>query len=93
MLYLRANVEAALRLLPRLVESDGEIWLADPRRAGARDFLAAARSTFTLHTTEHGPLALHRLATGRRTRRGGNRPPTGVVAPWWERGPVATIVT
>ena len=66
-LYLQANVHAALRLLPRLVAPGGEIWLADPRRAGARDFLAAARATFALRTTEHGDVALHRLATASRT--------------------------
>jgi predicted nicotinamide N-methyase len=60
-LYLQANVEAALRLLPRLVEPAGEVWLADPRRSGARDFLAAARATFSLTTTEDGPVAIHRL--------------------------------
>jgi hypothetical protein len=42
-LYTRANVELALRLLPRLVAPGGAIRLADPGRAGARDFLAAAR--------------------------------------------------
>src|SRR3954453_5091096 len=45
-LYLRASVEAALTLLPRLVAPGGEIRLADPRRAGARDFPAAARASF-----------------------------------------------
>jgi predicted nicotinamide N-methyase len=42
-LYTRANVEAALRLLPRLVAGGGRVMLADPQRAGGRDFLAAAR--------------------------------------------------
>jgi predicted nicotinamide N-methyase len=60
-LYLRANVEAALRLLPQLVQPWGEVWIADPRRSGARDFLAAARATFRLQTTEHGDVAIHRL--------------------------------
>ncbi len=71
-LYVRANVELASRLLPRLVEPGGEIRLADPRRAGARDFLAAARASFELATTQHGEVALHRL-----TRRGRSvrRPP------------------
>jgi len=60
-LYLRGNVEAALRLLPRLVKPAGEVWIADPRRAGARDFLAAARATFSLTTVQRGPVAIHRL--------------------------------
>jgi predicted nicotinamide N-methyase len=62
-LYLQANVELALRLLPRLVAPGGEILLADPDRAGARDFLAAARSLFGLHTTRHGEVSIHRLTS------------------------------
>jgi predicted nicotinamide N-methyase len=61
-LYLQANVELALRLLPRLVAPGGEILLADPDRAGARDFLAAARALFALRTTRHGEVSIHRLA-------------------------------
>jgi predicted nicotinamide N-methyase len=68
-LYLRASVEAALALLPRLVAPGGEIRLADPRRAGARDFLAAARASFTVRTRQDGEIALHRL-TPRPGRRG-----------------------
>src|SRR3954469_20617828 len=63
-LYLRHNVEALLRALPRLVRPDGEVLIADPRRAGGRDFLAAARATFRLEThqpPELGKVALHRL--------------------------------
>jgi len=59
--YLKANVQLVLRLLPRLLAPGGEVWLADPRRAGARDFLAAARSTFNLATATHGDVAVHRL--------------------------------
>jgi predicted nicotinamide N-methyase len=60
-LYTRANVEAALRLLPRIVASAGEIWLADPRRTGGREFLAACRARFRVHTTQAGEVSLHRL--------------------------------
>jgi predicted nicotinamide N-methyase len=60
-LYTRANVEAALRLLPRLIAPGGVIRLADPGRAGARDFLAAARGTFRLATACDGDVALHTL--------------------------------
>jgi predicted nicotinamide N-methyase len=67
-LYLQANVEAALRLLPRLVAPDGEVRIADPQRAGARDFLAAARSTFSVRTRRDGDVSLHTLR--RRPRRG-----------------------
>jgi predicted nicotinamide N-methyase len=61
--YLQANVRLGLRLLPGLLAPGGEIWLADPRRAGARDFLAAARATFAVATTEHGAVAVHRLTS------------------------------
>jgi predicted nicotinamide N-methyase len=65
-LYTKANVETALRLLPRLLERAGEVRLADPRRAGARDFLAAARATFAIRTRTRGEVALHRLTFRRR---------------------------
>jgi len=67
-LYLQAGVEAALRLLPRLVAAGGEVRIADPRRAGARDFLAAARASFTVSTHQDGDVALHSLRA--RPRRG-----------------------
>ena len=38
-LYQRAGVEALLALLPRLLAPDGEVWMADPGRSGAEDFL------------------------------------------------------
>jgi predicted nicotinamide N-methyase len=60
-LYKRANVEAALRLLPRLVAPGGAVRLADPGRAGARDFLAGARASFAVHSEQAGPVALHTL--------------------------------
>jgi predicted nicotinamide N-methyase len=67
-LYLKANVDAALALLPRLVAPDGEVLLADPRRAGTRDLLAAARATFTVRTRQEGEVALHRLRRRERAR-------------------------
>jgi predicted nicotinamide N-methyase len=60
-LYTRGNVEVALRLFPRLIALGGELRLADPDRAGARDFLAAARATFHLWTQRDGDVGLHRL--------------------------------
>jgi predicted nicotinamide N-methyase len=60
-LYTAANVRTALALLPRLVAPGGEIRLADPDRAGARDLLAAARASFALDTRREGDVALHRL--------------------------------
>jgi predicted nicotinamide N-methyase len=51
-LYLRHNVEALLRVLPRLIGRSGEALVADPSRAGGRDFLAAARRIFSVETSE-----------------------------------------
>jgi predicted nicotinamide N-methyase len=69
-LYLKGNVELALELIPRLVAPGGEVRIADPRRAGTRDFLAAARARFTVRTKQDGDVALHRLRprTGSRRR-------------------------
>jgi predicted nicotinamide N-methyase len=62
-LYLNANVEALLRLLPRLVGDGGEAWIADPDRSGARDFLTAARKRFVLRSQRVAEgVSLHRLA-------------------------------
>jgi predicted nicotinamide N-methyase len=60
-LYTRANVEAALRLFPRLIALGGTLLVADPDRAGTRDFLAAARATLHLRTQREGDVALHHL--------------------------------
>ncbi len=61
-LYTRPNVEAALRLLPRLLAPGGLVWLADPGRAGARDLLAAARASFSLSSESvTDEVTLHRL--------------------------------
>jgi predicted nicotinamide N-methyase len=61
-LYTRANVEVALRLWPRLLAPGGVLHVADPRRAGTRDFLAAARATFgLLSERREDAVALHVL--------------------------------
>jgi predicted nicotinamide N-methyase len=60
-LYTTANADEAVRLLPRLVEPNGEIWLADPDRAGGRRFLAGARKSFYVQTREHDEVRLHTL--------------------------------
>jgi predicted nicotinamide N-methyase len=61
-LYARANVDAAVRLWPRLVAPGGALWLADPQRAGARDALAAARGRFAVQRhVQDGAVVLHRL--------------------------------
>jgi predicted nicotinamide N-methyase len=71
-LYLRHNVEALARVLPELVGRTGVALIADPRRAGGRDFLAASRGRFRLEThepPEHGRVALHRLRPRTGSRR------------------------
>jgi predicted nicotinamide N-methyase len=76
-LYTRANVEIALRLWPRLLADGGVIRLADPQRAGARDFLAAARGTFSVVSQrQDAGVALHVLRPEPRARRGA-RPAAG----------------
>jgi predicted nicotinamide N-methyase len=47
-LYLQHNVDALLRLLPRLMGDTGEALIADPNRAGGRDFIASAKRIFDL---------------------------------------------
>ena len=63
-LYLRQNVEALLRLLPRLIGDSGEAIVADPSRAGGRDFVAAAKRIFELDSSDAAGrpgVLLHRL--------------------------------
>jgi predicted nicotinamide N-methyase len=60
-LYTVANGDAFIELVPRLLEPNGELWLADPDRAGGRRFLAAARSLFHLHSTAGDEASLHVL--------------------------------
>jgi len=73
-LYLQANVEIALRLWPRLLAPGGVLRVADPHRAGTRDFLAAARATFSIETERRDDdgVALHVLRS-RDGRLGGRR--------------------
>jgi predicted nicotinamide N-methyase len=60
-LYTLGNADLAARLLPRLIAPGGEAWIADPDRAGARRFLAAARGVFDVRTVEDGEVRIHRL--------------------------------
>jgi predicted nicotinamide N-methyase len=50
-LYERRNGELLLDLLPRLVDDGGLILIADPQRAAAEPFLAAARKEWNVRTT------------------------------------------
>ena len=69
LLYERRNVEPLLDLVPRLLGASdsgheacgrgrGELWLADPGRAPAADFLAAF---VELAADEDGPVTVYRL--------------------------------
>jgi 2-polyprenyl-3-methyl-5-hydroxy-6-metoxy-1,4-benzoquinol methylase len=60
-LYTGANVDAALRLFPRLVAPDGSFVLADPNRNGAQRFLAGARGFFELVSERGRDVSLHTL--------------------------------
>ena len=70
-LYTPRNAETLVRLLPRLLAPWGEAWIADPGRANARVFLAAARASFAVRTQsalstgtakrEDGKVSLYRL--------------------------------
>ncbi len=60
-LYTVDNGDALLRLLPRLLEPNGELWLGDPDRAGGRRFLAAARSLFHVRSKDGDEARLHIL--------------------------------
>jgi predicted nicotinamide N-methyase len=58
LLYERRNVEPLLELLPPLLGARGELWLADPGRAPAEDFLAAFER---LAENAEGPVTVYRL--------------------------------
>ena len=58
LLYERRNVAPLLDLVPRLLGERGELWLADPGRAPAADFLAAWER---LAEDADGPVTVYRL--------------------------------
>jgi len=60
-LYERRNAPALLGLLPRLLGSRGEIWLADPGRPPTAGFLHAASERFDIDSTPDAqhPAVLH----------------------------------
>lgn len=63
-LYTRQAADTLVRLLPKLLRGRGQALIADPSRAGCRDFLAAARGSFRIDT-HHDPkrerVSVHRL--------------------------------
>ena len=64
-LYERRNIGELLDLLPRLVSETGEVWLADPGRAPAEQFLldaeAAGWTRRSARDPVHPSVSVHRL--------------------------------
>ncbi|MEA2457922.1 MAG: hypothetical protein QOC95_894 [Thermoleophilaceae bacterium] len=60
-LYERRNVTQMIELLPQLVDSTGEVWIADPGRQTSMEFLDLAKRDWTRRTTEHDRIEVHRL--------------------------------
>ncbi len=58
LLYERRNVEPLVQLVPELLGQRGELWLADPGRAPAADFLAGFER---LAEDADGPVTVYRL--------------------------------
>ena len=70
-LYEQRNVAPLLALLPRLCAAAGEVWLADPRRAPAAEFLDAAAERWRIDAIPHdgpGHVTVHRLRGAQRSR-------------------------
>jgi predicted nicotinamide N-methyase len=59
-LYLQANADQLVRLLPHIVAPGGEAWIADPGRAGCRAFLAGVRRRWRSDSAG-GSVRVHRL--------------------------------
>ena len=63
-LYLRDHVESLLRLLPRLMGPQTVVWLADPGRSGAEEFLQAAKKLWDVRSerdADDDRVTIHRL--------------------------------
>lgn len=67
-LYTRENVEKLVDVLPRLLAPGGQTWLADPRRAGAGEFLPIAKKLWSVESSEDPQddrVMVHRIASRR----------------------------
>jgi predicted nicotinamide N-methyase len=63
-LYERASVGLLLELLPRLVGARGEVWLADPGRKSAEEFIERADRIFerrSIRSAKQPRVHVHRL--------------------------------
>ena len=64
-LYTRDNVAMLVDVLPRLLAPEGQLWLADPRRAGASEFLPIAKKLWRVDSAEDAEddrVMVHRIA-------------------------------
>lgn len=69
LIYGQRNVLELIELLPRLVDGSGEVWITDPSRPLADEFLAMAREDWESVATSNTRLPtvqLHRLRGPRR---------------------------
>jgi predicted nicotinamide N-methyase len=57
-LYERPSVAALLDMLPRLAP---EVWIADPSRPAAEAFFEQAERRWTVETSVHDVISVHRL--------------------------------
>jgi predicted nicotinamide N-methyase len=61
-LYERPSVAALLDMLPRLAP---EVWIADPSRPAAEAFFEQAERRWTVETSVHDVISVHRLRLDR----------------------------
>lgn len=70
-LYEQRNLSWLLPLLPRLVDDSGEVWIADPQRSRADEFLSRAAADWRISTsaTRIPAVDIHRLRRKHSTER------------------------
>jgi predicted nicotinamide N-methyase len=64
LLYERRNAGQLLELLPRLVDERGEIWIADPGRRAAEEFVAGVEGRWVrreVRDAQYPNVVVHRL--------------------------------
>jgi predicted nicotinamide N-methyase len=60
-LYERHNVLLMLDLLPRLIDERGEVWIADPGRPPAAEFIERVEKELERRSEVDGAVTVHRL--------------------------------
>ena len=64
LLYERRNAGQLLELLPQLVDERGEVWIADPGRPAAEEFVAGAEGRWVRREqrdARYPDVVVHRL--------------------------------